>query len=69
MFKFFENLVDPYVDYVETDHPPQTLWLFLKDYAQPFKKVFALTETKTSVPKSSPTWLESQGISKVLLWK
>ena len=43
MFKFFENLVDPYVDYVETDHPPQTLWLFLKDYAQPFKKVFALT--------------------------
>lgn len=43
MFKFFENLIDPYVDYPETDHPPQTLWLFLKDYAQPFKRVFAVT--------------------------
>lgn len=43
MFKFFENLVDPYVDYVESDHPPQTLWLFLKDYAQPFRRVFAVT--------------------------
>lgn len=43
MFKFFENLVDPYTDYTETDHPPQTLWLFLKDYAQPFKRVFAIT--------------------------
>ena len=43
MFKFFENLIDPYVDYPETDHPPQTLWLFLKDYAQPFKRVFAIT--------------------------
>lgn len=43
MFKFFENLVDPYVEYTETDHPPQTLWLFLKDYAQPFKRVFAIT--------------------------
>ncbi|AXI56574.1 multidrug ABC transporter ATP-binding protein [Sulfitobacter sp. JL08] len=43
MFKFFENLVDPYVEYTETDHPPQTLWLFLKDYAQPFRRVFAFT--------------------------
>jgi len=43
MFKFFENLIDPYLDYPETDHPPQTLWLFLKDYAQPFKRVFAIT--------------------------
>jgi ATP-binding cassette subfamily B multidrug efflux pump len=43
MFKFFENLVDPYIEYTETDHPPQTLWLFLKDYAQPFKRVFAIT--------------------------
>jgi ATP-binding cassette, subfamily B, multidrug efflux pump len=43
MFKFFENLVDPYVEYKETDHPPQTLWLFLKDYAQPFRRVFAFT--------------------------
>ena len=42
MFRFFENLVDPYVAYREKDHPPQGLWPFLRDYAQPFKKVFAL---------------------------
>lgn len=43
MFRFFENLVDPYCDYPEVDHPPQTLWLFMKAYAQPFKMVFVLT--------------------------
>jgi ATP-binding cassette subfamily B multidrug efflux pump len=41
MLRFFENLVDPYVDYTETDTPPTTLWAFLWDYSQPFKKVFA----------------------------
>ena len=43
MFRFFENLVDPYCDYVETDTPPTRLWPFLRDYAQPFKMVFWLT--------------------------
>ena len=42
MFRFFENLIDPYVLYREKDHPPQGLWTFLWDYAQPFKKVFVL---------------------------
>jgi len=43
MFRFFENLVDPYCDYPETNVPPQRLWPFLKEYAQPFKKVFVVT--------------------------
>jgi ATP-binding cassette subfamily B multidrug efflux pump len=43
MFRFFENLVDPYCDYVETDTPPTRLWPFLRDYAKPFKTVFWLT--------------------------
>ena len=43
MFRFFENLVDPYCDYQETNVPPRRLWPFLKDYAQPFKKVFVVT--------------------------
>ena len=43
MFRFFENLVDPYCDYPETNVPPRRLWPFLKDYAQPFKKVFVVT--------------------------
>tara|TARA_R110002074_G_scaffold609_17_gene3334 strand:+ start:518 stop:2356 length:1839 start_codon:yes stop_codon:yes gene_type:complete len=43
MFRFFENLVNPYVDYAEQDHPPQALWPFLCDYSKPFVWVFALT--------------------------
>ena len=43
MFRFFENLVDPYGPYPERDQPPQTLWRFMLDYAQPFKKVFWIT--------------------------
>jgi len=40
MFRFFEGLVDPYVPYEETDTPPQRLWPFMRQYTQPFKKVF-----------------------------
>ncbi len=40
MFRFFENLVDPYCAYKETDTPPTRLWPFMKEYARPFHKVF-----------------------------
>ena len=40
MFRYFENLVDPYVSYPETDQPPTRLWPFMRDYAEPFRKVF-----------------------------
>ncbi|MCT4556863.1 MAG: ABC transporter ATP-binding protein/permease [Pelagimonas sp.] len=40
MFRYFENLVDPYTDYPETDQPPQKLWPFLWSFSKPFKKVF-----------------------------
>ncbi|MCG6903577.1 MAG: ABC transporter ATP-binding protein/permease [Rhodobacter sp.] len=40
MFRFFENLVDPYVPYAQTDTPPKTLFAFLWDYSQPFKRLF-----------------------------
>lgn len=43
MFRFFENLIDPYCDYPETDQPPTRLWPFLKAYSEPFKAVFVLT--------------------------
>ncbi len=43
MFRFFENLVDPYTSYAENDVPPHKLWPFLRDYAAPFKRVFILT--------------------------
>ncbi|MCX7565917.1 ABC transporter ATP-binding protein [Sulfitobacter sp. F26169L] len=43
MFRFFENLVDPYVDYPQEDRPPRDLWSFFKGYSQPFKTIFAVT--------------------------
>ena len=43
MFRFFEKMVDPFVAYPETDTPPKTLFAFLWDYSQPFKRVFAIT--------------------------
>ncbi len=43
MFRFFENLVDPYCDYPETDRPPTRLWPFMREYARPFTRVFWVT--------------------------
>ena len=40
VFRFFENLVDPYEPYAETDTPLTRLWPFLMTYARPFKWVF-----------------------------
>ncbi|MFA3920037.1 ABC transporter ATP-binding protein [Ruegeria hyattellae] len=40
MFRYFENLVDPFVAYPENDRPPRKLWPFMLDYSQPFKRVF-----------------------------
>ena len=48
MFRFFENLVDPYSEYPQTDTPPTKLFPFMWEYSQPFKKVFfwaAITST------------------------
>ncbi|WP_264211813.1 ABC transporter ATP-binding protein [Leisingera thetidis] len=43
MFRFFENLIDPYCAYPETNTPPTRLWPFLRGYSKPFKTVFILT--------------------------
>ena len=43
MLRFFENLVDPYAAYAQTDTPPRKLWPFLRDYVRPFAKVFTAT--------------------------
>ncbi len=49
MFSYFEQLVDPYGPYEQTDTPPRKLWPFLKQYIQPFKGVFAITATLSVV--------------------
>ncbi|MFB0993946.1 MAG: ABC transporter transmembrane domain-containing protein, partial [Paracoccaceae bacterium] len=43
MFRFFENLVDPYRAYLPNDRPETRLWPFLREYVIPFKRVFMAT--------------------------
>lgn len=57
MFRYFENLVDPYIAYQETDHPPQRLLPFLREYARPFKKVFWVTGAASVVIAAMEVWL------------
>ena len=59
MFRFFENLVDPYTDYPERDSPPNRLWPFLWDYSQPFKRLFLVTAIMSVVVAIMEIWLIS----------
>lgn len=40
MFRFFENLVDPFADHTHNDTPPRKLWPWLRAQSGPFAKVF-----------------------------
>ncbi|MBI6629333.1 ABC transporter ATP-binding protein [Pontibaca salina] len=40
MFRFFEQMVNPYGDYTQDDRPPTRVGPFLRAYAQPFRRVF-----------------------------
>ena len=52
MLRFFENLVDPYAPYPQTDTPPRKLWPFLVDYIRPFRVVFFWTALLSIVAAS-----------------
>ncbi|WP_121061162.1 ABC transporter ATP-binding protein [Chachezhania antarctica] len=57
MFRFFENLVDPYVDYVQDDSPPTRLWPNMLGYAQPFRRVFAFAALVAVIVAVIEIWL------------
>lgn len=57
MFRFFENLVDPYTKYQETDTPPTRLFPFLWTYTQPFRRVFLITGLLSFVVAAVEVWL------------
>lgn len=57
MFRFFEGLVDPYVPYKESDTPPKRLYPFLREYAEPFRKVFWITGLTSIVIAIVEIWL------------
>jgi ATP-binding cassette subfamily B multidrug efflux pump len=42
MFRYFENLIDPYCDYAQADTPSTKLWPFFRDYCRPFYGVLVL---------------------------
>ncbi len=57
MFRFFENLVDPYVTYQETDKPPTRLIPFLRGYMAPFRGTFVVTGTLSIAVAFIEVWL------------
>ena len=57
MFRYFENLVDPYVDYVQSNTPPQKLWPFLRDYSQPFRRLYVLAAISSVFVAAIEIWL------------
>ena len=57
MFRFFENLVDPYTPYAEQDAPAQKIWPFLRDFCGPFKRVFWATGILSIVVAAVEIWL------------
>ena len=57
MFRYLENLVDPYVDYTVTDRPPTKLWPFIREYCRPFWRIFTLTGIMSIVVASVEIWL------------
>ena len=56
MFRFFENLVDPFVDYKEVDVPPRNLWAVFRDYSQPFKHIYVFATIMSAVVAAVEIW-------------
>ncbi len=57
MFRFFENLVDPYADYPQEDIPPTRLWPFLWGYLKSFRYVFWAAGIMSVVVATIEIWL------------
>ena len=57
MFRFFENLVDPYAPYPQDVTPPTRLWPFLLTYVLPFKRVFWAAGIMSVVVAVVEVWL------------
>ncbi len=49
MFRFFENLVDPYCGDTQSTPPPQTLWDFFRAHSKPFHRLFLATAVMSVV--------------------
>ena len=59
MFRFFENLIDPYCDYPVEDRPPNRIGPFIRGYARPFRRLFVVTAFVTACVAFIEIWLIS----------
>ena len=57
MFRFFENLVDPFANYQELDNPPNTVRSFLMSYTKPFLGIFIITALIAILAAASEIYL------------
>jgi len=57
MFRFFENLVDPFANYQELDNPPNTVRSFLMSYTKPFLGIFVITGLIATLAAASEIYL------------
>ena len=57
MFRFFENLVDPFSNYHELDNPPKTVRSFLMSYTKPFLSIFIMTGVVAILAAASEIYL------------
>ncbi|MEL6957422.1 MAG: ABC transporter ATP-binding protein [Pseudomonadota bacterium] len=57
MFRYFENLIDPYAPYAEENVPPTRLWPFLWGYLKPFKRVFWIAAIMSIIVAAIEIWL------------
>ena len=57
MFRFFENLVDPFSNYQELDNPPNTVRSFLVSYTKPFLGIFIITVVVATLAAASEIYL------------
>ena len=57
MFRFFENLVDPFANYQELDNPPNTVRSFLMSYTKPFLGIFIITALIATLAAASEIYL------------
>jgi len=57
MFRFFENLVDPFSNYHELDNPPNTVRSFLMSYTMPFLGIFIITSLVATLAAASEIYL------------
>ena len=57
MFRFFENLVDPFAPHAAVNDPPRRLWPWLRSHMGPFRHVFWATGISAAAVAAIELWL------------